>query len=95
MVIRPKGNEKTEEVERNLLVLSLLKSEISLIFAEVINDNISRTMKTREEALQRLKKAKAIKAQAVEKAKKELADIVEKKTGVRPQNSASERHNFS
>jgi hypothetical protein len=85
MVIRPKGNEKTEEVERNF-VLSLLKSEISLIFAEVINDNISRTMKTREEALQRLKKAKAIKAQAVEKAKKELADIVEKKTGVRPQN---------
>jgi hypothetical protein len=38
MVIRPKGNEKTEEVERNF-VLSLLKSEISLIFAEVINDN--------------------------------------------------------
>jgi hypothetical protein len=43
-------------------------------------------MKTREEALIRLKRAKAIKAQAVEKAKKELADIVEKETGVRPQN---------
>lgn len=85
MVIGPKGNEKAGEFERNLL-LFLLKSKICFIFAVVINVNILRTMKTREEALQRLKKAKAIKAQAVEKAKKELADIVEKETGVRPQN---------
>jgi hypothetical protein len=38
MVIKPKGNEKMEEVERNF-VLSLLKSEISLIFAEVVINN--------------------------------------------------------
>ena len=38
MVIRPKGNEKTGEGERNF-VLSLLNSEISLIFAEVVINN--------------------------------------------------------
>uniref|UniRef100_A0AB33JF32 Uncharacterized protein n=5 Tax=unclassified Prevotella TaxID=2638335 RepID=A0AB33JF32_9BACT len=40
--------------------------------------------KTRKEVLERLKKAKEIKANAVEKAKAELAELVEKETGVRP-----------
>ena len=39
---------------------------------------------TREEALLRLRKSKEIKAKAVERLKKELGDIVEKNTGVRP-----------
>ena len=39
---------------------------------------------TREQALQRLKKSKQIKQNAVERMKVELADIVEKETGTRP-----------
>ena len=39
---------------------------------------------TREEALKRLKMAKERKAQTAERLKKELADIAEKETGVRP-----------
>ena len=39
---------------------------------------------TREQALERLKKSKQIKQNAVERMKAELADIVEKETGTRP-----------
>lgn len=39
---------------------------------------------TREQALERLKKSKQIKRNAVERMKVELADIVEKETGTRP-----------
>lgn len=46
-------------------------------------NNIMEKM-TREQALQRLKKSKQIKQNAVERMKVELADIVEKETGTRP-----------
>lgn len=40
--------------------------------------------RTREDALERLKRSKEIKQAAVERLKGELADIVEKETGRRP-----------
>jgi hypothetical protein len=46
--------------------------------------NIIMEKMTREQALQRLKKSKQIKQNAVERMKVELADIVEKETGTRP-----------
>lgn len=61
-------------------------SNFGVIFAKNIRNKIMERQPamTREEALLRLRKSKEIKAKAVERLKKELGDIVEKNTGVRP-----------
>jgi len=70
-----------EQKNRRPIIWMARKKNLSLQSNK--KNNIMEKM-TREQALQRLKKSKQIKQNAVERMKVELADIVEKETGTRP-----------